>query len=61
MTSKICPECKRVVDYDPYFKAYYCRQCGWMEEVPERKVFKLHKPKTALQDSVKCAKLVLCK
>lgn len=26
--SKLCENCGRVVSYDPYFKAYVCRQCG---------------------------------
>lgn len=45
MTSKICPKCNRIADYDPYFKAFFCRECGWMEAVSERKkVVRLHKP-----------------
>jgi len=27
--SKICSKCKRIMDYDPYFKLYICRQCGY--------------------------------
>ena len=28
----ICPKCNRPVDYDPYFKTHFCRQCGWMKD-----------------------------
>ena len=29
MKTKICNNCKRIMDYDPYFKLYICRQCGY--------------------------------
>jgi hypothetical protein len=25
-----CPECERIAEFDLYFSAYVCRQCGWM-------------------------------
>ena len=25
---KICSKCSRVMNYEPYFKSYLCRQCG---------------------------------
>jgi len=31
--NKICPECNRIMSYDPYFKANVCRQCGATEKV----------------------------
>ena len=31
---KICPECKGLMNYDPYFKAEVCENCGAMERVP---------------------------
>ena len=37
MTSKICPKCNRITDYDPYFKTYLCRQCGWVDEYSKYK------------------------
>ncbi len=33
MKNKICPECRRTLAYDPYFKSYICRQCGHQEDV----------------------------
>lgn len=33
MKTSICPKCKRVMSYDPYFKANICRQCGFMESI----------------------------
>lgn len=33
MKDKVCPECQRIMSYDPYFKSYICRQCGRREEV----------------------------
>lgn len=26
--TKICSKCNRVMEYEPYFKTYLCRQCG---------------------------------
>jgi len=34
MKNKICPECRRTMAFDPYFKSYICRQCGHQEDVP---------------------------
>ncbi len=34
---KICPNCHRTVAYDPYFKAYICRQCANVLEEPKIK------------------------
>lgn len=31
--SIFCPKCNHLAPYDPYFKAYVCRYCGWDEEV----------------------------
>ena len=59
MTSKICPECNQIADYDPYFKAYFCRECGWMEAVSERKkVVRVHKPSCSVQTQ-RCTVLAL--
>lgn len=61
MTSKICPKCNQITDYDPYFKAYFCKQCGWMENVSKKKrILKLHKPSSyaAVEE---CKALALCK
>jgi hypothetical protein len=33
MKNKICPECRRTMAFDPYFKSYICRQCGHQEDV----------------------------
>ena len=32
----ICDNCNRVMDYEPYFKSYICRQCG--RKAPVEKV-----------------------
>lgn len=32
---KTCSKCNHTMAYDPYFKAYICRQCGCYETVKE--------------------------
>ena len=32
MNNKICPICKGIAFFDPYFKAYICKECGWESE-----------------------------
>lgn len=32
MNNKICPKCKGIAFFDPYFKAYICKECGWESE-----------------------------
>lgn len=34
---KICPECNRIMNYDPYFEANICRQCGTVEPVLKKR------------------------
>jgi|GEM_PF-5741785 len=59
MTSKICPKCNQIADYDPYFKAYFCKECGWMEDVSVRKkIVRLRKPPRPIQ-ARECARLAL--
>lgn len=29
MKSIICPKCKAVIEYNPYFSAYVCQYCGY--------------------------------
>jgi hypothetical protein len=36
--SKICGKCQSTMSYDPYFKAYICRQCGCSHDVMVRSV-----------------------
>jgi len=26
---KVCPDCGKVVDFNSYFGAYICEECGW--------------------------------
>lgn len=26
---KVCPKCGKVVDFNSYFGAYICDECGW--------------------------------
>lgn len=32
---KLCPKCGHSIAYDPYFKAYCCRQCGHTIALPK--------------------------
>lgn len=33
---KFCDKCGHTIAYEPYFKAYLCRQCGHYEIVKEK-------------------------
>jgi len=35
--NKICPKCSRTMSYDPYFKAFICRQCGNTEVLKQQR------------------------
>lgn len=30
---KYCPKCCHSAPYDPFFKAFVCKYCGWLERV----------------------------
>jgi anaerobic ribonucleoside-triphosphate reductase len=29
ISMKVCPKCRKVVDFNSYFGAYICDECGW--------------------------------
>ena len=38
---KICNKCNRIMAYEPYFKKYICRQCGYEVDVKKAIVVKI--------------------
>ena len=48
----ICPNCKRTMAYEPYFKAVWCRYCGYEEKKNEKKTYRIKNPQHISQIAV---------
>lgn len=33
---KLCPNCKGIATYDPYFGTYNCSNCNWVDDTPNK-------------------------